>query len=63
MHSKRPSIKTEVPLILGLSKISTSLLKSAKVLLIPNPELSDAEDMVSLLDSFTSEWSASPRKP
>lgn len=63
MHSKRPSILTVVPLVLGLSNNSIELPKSKNTFLIPDPEATEAESMVSFLDNFTSECSASPRKP
>ena len=55
MHSKRPSILTVVPFVLGLSNIATAPPKSENTLLVPDPESSDEESTVRFLDNFTSE--------
>ena len=55
MHSKRPSILTVVPFVLGLSNIATAPPKSENTLLIPDSESSAEESIVSFLDNFTSE--------
>ena len=55
MHSKRPSIQTVVPLVLGLSTVTTLEPKSENALLIPYPDLSVADIILTFLDNFTSE--------